>query len=134
MAHGTSREAQVALVNLGELYALEGYFGAAQAHLTSARAVDPGVPGPAYAQALLADVRGDRAGSAVALREALEADQGGAARHDLVFLYPEERLHLEALLAEASGDAATARVRWRELARCAFPALAQTAQRRLEEP
>ncbi|HEX7624657.1 MAG TPA: tetratricopeptide repeat protein [Anaeromyxobacteraceae bacterium] len=134
LARGGPQEQQVALVNLGELYALEGYLSAASAHLASARAIDPARPEPSYALALLADVRGDRAGAAAALATALAADPGGAARKDLVFLYPEERIHLEALLAEASGDAALATTRFRELARGHFPALAQTAQRHLEEP
>ncbi len=68
-----------------------------------------------------------------ALREALEADRGGVARRELTFLYTEERLHLEALLAEASGDVATAGSRWRELVRGRFPVLVQTGQRHLEE-
>jgi Tfp pilus assembly protein PilF len=134
VARGAPREQQAALVNLGEIYALDGYTSAAEAHLASARAVDPGRPEPAYALALLADARGRRAASLAAFREALEADRGGSARRDLAFLYPEERLHFEALLAEASGDAAAAGARWRELARGRFPALAQAAQRRLEEP
>ncbi len=133
-ARGTPREQQAALVNLGEIYALDGYSSAAEAYLTSAKAVDPSRPEPSYALALLADARGDRASSLSAVREALESDRGALARRDLAFLYPEERLHFEALLAEASGDVVTAMARWRELARGHFPALAQLAQRRLEEP
>jgi Flp pilus assembly protein TadD len=134
LARGGPLEQQMALVNLGELYALEGYFSAALAHLVSARAIDPTRPEPSYALALLADARGDRSGSAGALATALAADPVGTARKDLVFLYPEERLHLEALVADATGDAPVAAARFRELARGRFPALAQAAQRRLEEP
>lgn len=134
VARGTPREQQAALVNLGEMYAIDGYASAAAAYLTSARAVDPARPEPSYALALLVDARGDHATALAAMRAAADADRGGLARRDLAFLYPEERLHLEALLAEASGDAATAGTRWRELARGRFPALAQLAQRRLEEP
>jgi hypothetical protein len=50
-----------------------------------------------------------------------------------VFLYPEERLHLDALVAEAAGDLDAAVASWRELARGRFPALAQAAERHLEE-
>ncbi len=134
LARGSGREQQTALVNLAELYALDGYLSAALAHLDSARAVDPTRPEPQYALALLADARGDRAGTAAALQAALDADRTGAARRDLVFVYPEERLHLEALAAEASGDAALAQARWRELARGRFTSLAQAAARHLEGP
>lgn len=134
VARGAPREQQAALVNLGEIYALDGYASAAETYLTSARAVDPARPEPSYALALLADAHGDRAAALAAMRGAAEADRGGLARRDLAFLYPEERLHLDALLAEATGDAAAAGARWRELARGRFPALAQAAQRRLEEP
>jgi len=134
VARGAPREQQAALVNLGEIYAIDGYSSAAEAYLTSARAVDPTRPEPSYALALLADARGDHAAALAATRTAVEADRGGLARRDLAFLYPEERLHLQALLAEAAGDTALAGARWRELARGRFPALAQVAQRRLEEP
>ena len=134
VAAGTPAEQQAALVNLGEIYAIDGYSSAAEAYLTSARAVDPTRPEPSYALALLADARGDHAAALAATRTAVEADRGGLARRDLAFLYPEERLHLQALLAEAAGDTALAGARWRELARGRFPALAQVAQRRLEEP
>ena len=134
LARGGPAEQQTALVNLGELYALEGYLSAALAHLASARAIDPTRPEPSYALALLADARGDRAGAAAALAAALAADPDGTARKDLVFIYLEERLHLEALVADATGDAPVAAARFRELARGRFPALAQAAQRRLEEP
>jgi Tfp pilus assembly protein PilF len=129
-----AREQQAALVNLAELYALDGYLNAAQAHLASAQAVDPARPEPLYAMALLASARGDRAASRDALRDAMHADEGGAARRGLAYLYPEERQHLAALVAQATGDAAQAEARWRELARARFPTLAQTAQRHLEEP
>jgi predicted Zn-dependent protease len=134
VARGAPPEQQAALVNLAEIYAIDGYASAAETYLTSAKAVDPARPEPSYALALLADARGDHASALAAMRAAVDADRGGSARRDLAFLYPEERLHLEALLAEASGDGATAGARWRELARGRFPALAQAAQRRLEEP
>lgn len=132
LARGAPRDQQAALVNLGELYALEGYLSAAQAHLESARAVDPGRAEPQYALALLADARGDAGQAGTALQAALDADRTGALRRELVFVYPEERLHLEALVAEATGDVATAQARWRDLARGQFPALAQAAARHLE--
>jgi tetratricopeptide (TPR) repeat protein len=134
LARGKPREQQAALVNMGELYALDGYLSAANAHLTSARAIDPARPEPAYALALLSDARGDRAGALATMREALRLDEGGAARRDFAYLYPEERVHLEALVAEAAGDATQAEARWRELRSGRFPALAQAAQRHLEEP
>jgi tetratricopeptide (TPR) repeat protein len=133
IARGGPREQQVALVNLAEMYAQDGYATAALAYLDSARAVDPARPEPAYALALLADARGDRAGAVAAMRAALRADDGAAARKDLLFAYGEERVHLEALVAEASGDPAAA-ARWRELRSGSFPVLAQTAQRHLDEP
>jgi len=134
LARGGAREQQASLVNLAELYALDGYLSAAQAHLDSARAVDPARPEPLYAQALLADARGDRAGATAALQAALDADRSGAARRDLVFLYPEARQHLDALAAEATGDTSLAQARWRELARGRFTSLAQAAARHLEGP
>ncbi len=132
LVRGGARDQQSALLNLGELYAVDGYLAAAQAHLASARAIDPTRSEPSYALALLADARGDPAGAAAALRDALDADRTGVARRALTFVYPEERLHLEALVAEASGDAAGAEARWRELARGRFRVLAQAAQRHLE--
>jgi tetratricopeptide (TPR) repeat protein len=129
-----AREQQAALVNLAELYAVDGYLSAAEAHLASARAVDPARPEPLYAIALLASARGDRAAARDATREALRADEGGAVRRGLAYIYPEERLHLAALVAWVSGDAARSEARWRELARSRFPTLAQVAQRHLEEP
>jgi Tfp pilus assembly protein PilF len=132
LVRGGPREQQVALVNLAEIHALDGYLGAAEAYLLAARAIDPARAEPSYALALLADARGDAALSATALREALGADPAGDARRALAFVHPEERLHLEALLAEASRDPATAEARWRELARSRFRLLAQAALRRLE--
>ena len=134
IARGGPREQQVALVNLAEVYAQDGYASAALAYLDSARAVDRARPEPAYALALLADARGDRAATAAAMKDALRADDGGAARKDLAFAFPEARVHLDALLAEASGDAAVADARWRELRAGRFPLLVQAAQRHLEEP
>ena len=134
VARGTSREQQAALVNLGELYALDGYVSAARAHLESARGIDPGRPEPLYALGLLADARGDSAAALALAREALRLDESGAARQGLTFVYPEERTHLEALLAEALGDRDLALSRWRDLKAGRFPALATAAQRHLEEP
>ena len=134
LTHGGPADQRRSLVNLGELYAIDGYLGAAEAHLTAARAIDPTQPEPSYGLALLADGRGDRAAAASALRDAMGADPSGVARRGLAYLYPEERLHLEALVAEVSGDAAGADARWRELARGRFPVLAQAAQRHLEGP
>lgn len=134
LARGGPPEQLAALVNLSELYALDGYLGAALAHLASARTVDPTRPEPSYALALLADARGDRAGSEAALQAALAADPGGATRRGLVFLYPEEKLHLEALVADAAGDRVGAAARWHELARGRFPALVAVAEHHLQEP
>jgi Flp pilus assembly protein TadD len=133
VARGTPREQQLALVNLAELYAIDGYLGAAQAHLDGARGIDPARAEPAYALALLADAAGG--GEAARwIQEAQRLDADGAARRSLAFVYPEERLHLEALLAEASGDRSAAQARWRELRAGRFPALAAAAQRHLGEP
>ena len=96
VAEGDARVQQAALVNLGELYALEGYLSAAVAHLETARSIDPGRPAPHYALALLADGRGDFEGASAALREALRLDPDGAAREALVAVQPEEALHLAA--------------------------------------
>ncbi len=133
VARGTPREQQLALVNLAELYALDGYLDAAAAHLDGAREIDPQRPEPAYARALLADGEGDDDAGRW-LQEALRLDAEGAARRSLAFVYPEERVHLEALLAEAAGDRATAQARWRELRAGRFPARATAAQRHLGEP
>jgi Tfp pilus assembly protein PilF len=130
VASGDPAEQQAALVNLGELFAAEGYVAAAQAYLETARSLDPTRPEPLYALALLADARGDLAGARALLREALRRDEGGAARAGFAYLYPEERLHLEALVAEQAGDPAAAD-RWRELAAGRFQALAAAAERHL---
>jgi FimV-like protein len=127
---GTPAEQQAALVNLGEIYAAEGYVSAARAFLETARSIDPQRPEPLYALALLADARGDLAGARATLREALRRDEGGAARAALAYAHPEERTHLEALVAEAAGEPA-ARDRWRELAAGRFAALAAAAERHL---
>jgi len=132
VARGGEQEQQAALVNLAELYALDGYLSAAQAHLESARGIDAARPEPVYAQALLADGRGDPEAGALT-RLALRLDPEGAARRTLAFVYPEERSHLDALVAEASGDRAGASARWRDLRSGRFPTLALAAQRHLEE-
>jgi tetratricopeptide (TPR) repeat protein len=131
VAAGTPRAQQAALVNLGELYALEGYLTAAQAYLETARGIDPALPEPYYALALLADARGDAASSREALREALRLDEGGAARAGFAYLYAEERAHLEALVAEQTGDRASASARWREVDQGRFGTLSQAAERHL---
>ncbi len=131
VAKGTAREQQDALLNLGESYALEGYLDAASAHLETARAVDPGRPEPWYALALLADARGDATTARSTLGAALHLDDGGAARAGFAYAYPEERLHLEALVAEQVGDRTSAVARWRELAQGRFAPLAGAAERHL---
>ena len=133
VASGAPREQQAALLNLGELLALEGHGEAARAYLETARGVDAGRPEPLFALALLADARGDAAQATALLREARRLDEAGA-RAALVFAFPEERRHLEALLAEQAGDRAQAEARWRELAAGRFPALAAAAARRLAGP
>ncbi len=133
VASGRPREQQAALLNLGELYAVEGHAEAARAYLESARGVDAARPEPAYALALLASARGDAAGARALLREALRLDDGSG-RGALVFAFAEERRHLEALAADAGGDRAQAEARWRELSQGRFPLLAQAAARRLAEP
>ncbi len=130
VAGGTSAEQQAALLNLGELYATEGYLSASAACLETARSIDPQQATPFYALALLADVRGDLAGARATLREALRRDEGGAERAVFAYVYPEERVHLEALVAEATGDPA-AKDRWRELAAGRFAVLAAAAERHL---
>jgi tetratricopeptide (TPR) repeat protein len=133
VAKGGAPEQQAALVNLAELYALDGYLTAAQAYLESARGIDGTRPEPLYALALLADGRGD-ADAARLVREALSLDTEGSARRTLAFVYPEEKSHLEALVADASGDRSGAQARWRELKTGRFSSLALAAQRHLEEP
>jgi FimV-like protein len=133
VARGTPREQQAALVNLADLYAGEGFLQAAQAHLDAAREIDPGRAEPAWAQALLADARGDAEAPRLAA-EALRLDVDGGSRRFLVFGSPEERIHLEALSAEASGDRAVALARWRELRAGRAPSLVQVALRHLGGP
>jgi tetratricopeptide (TPR) repeat protein len=133
VVRGGPREQQVALVNLGELYALEGYLAAAQAHFESARGIDPGRPAPHYALALLADLRGDYPASITLLREAVRLDESGTSRGELVFAFDDERNHLEALLAEVAGDRLEAQERWAALRSSRFPTLAAAAARRLTE-
>jgi Tfp pilus assembly protein PilF len=132
VASGDPSEQQAALVNLGELYAAEGYLAAAQAYLETARSLDPTRAEPHYALALLADGRGDLPAARASIREALRRDEGGAARAAFAYVYPEERVHLEALVAEQAGDP-VAQERWRELAGGRFPALAAAAERHLAE-
>jgi Tfp pilus assembly protein PilF len=131
VAKGSPREQQDALLNLGELYALQGYLDAAGAYLETASAVDKARPEPWYALALLSDARGDAAAMRSAVRTALKLDEGGAARAGLAFAFPEERAHLEALLAEQAGDRAVAAARWRELAQGRFDPLTAAAERHL---
>jgi Tfp pilus assembly protein PilF len=131
VAKGDVAEQQAALVNLGELYAADGYVSAAQAYLETARSLEPTRPEPWYALALLADSRGDLERARVALAEALLRDEGGAARAAFAYVFPEERVHLEAMVAEQAGDAALAAERWRALASGRFAALAATAERHL---
>lgn len=131
VAKGDLAEQQAALVNLGELYAVEGYVSAAQAYFDTARGLDPARPEPWYALALLADTRGELERSRASLREALSRDEGGAARAAFAYVHPEERVHLEALVAEQAGDATAAAERWRNLVAGRFPALAAAAERHL---
>ena len=131
VATGSAAEQQAALVNLGELYALDGHESAAEAYLETARGIDPARPGPWYALSLLADVRGDLPAARAALREALRLDEGGAARAGLAYVYAEERAHLEALIAEQAGDVVAATARWRELSAGRFASLAAVAERHL---
>jgi FimV-like protein len=133
VARGTPREQQAALVNLADLYAGEGFLQAAQAHVDAAREIDPGRAEPAWAQALLADARGDAEAPRLAA-EALRLDADGGSRRFLVFGSPEARIHLEALSAEAAGDRPLALSRWRELRAGRVPSLAQVALRHLGEP
>jgi Flp pilus assembly protein TadD len=133
VASGATREQQAALLNLGELYAVEGYRDAAQAYLLSARSLDTGRAEPLYALALLADDRGDAQAVRATLREAVRLDDG-TARTALAFAFPEERRHLEALLAEQAGARAQAEAAWRELVDGRFPVLAAAAARHLAEP
>ncbi len=131
IAEGGSKEQQAALLNMGEMYALEGYLDAASAFLETARALDRTRPEPWYALALLSDARGDLEGARNALRTAARLDEGGAARAAFAYAHPEERVHLEALVAEQAGDRAAAAARWRELAQGRFAPLAGAAERHL---
>jgi tetratricopeptide (TPR) repeat protein len=133
VASGGPGEQQAALVNLGELYALEGHADAAQAYFETARGIDPARPEPVFAQALLADLRGDTAGARALVREALRLDPDGAARAGFAYVYPEERQHLEALLADAWGDRGTAQALWRELSESRLAAIAAAAGRHVAE-
>ncbi|HYG69862.1 MAG TPA: tetratricopeptide repeat protein [Anaeromyxobacteraceae bacterium] len=134
VASGGPHEQQTALLNLGQLYALDGYADAAQAYLESARGIDPEGPEPLYAQALLADLRGDGAAARALVDEAVRLDPDGAARASFVYVHPEERQHLEALIAEASGDRAAAHALWRELAESRFASVVAAAGRRVALP
>ena len=131
VAKGNLAEQQAALVNLGELYAVEGYVSAAQAYLDTARGLDATRPEPWYALALLADSRGELERARLSLREALARDDAGAARAAFAYVHPEERVHLEALVAEQAGEVTLAAERWRALAAGRFPALAAAAERHL---
>lgn len=133
VAEGDERVQQAALVNLGELYAIEGYLAAATAHFETARGIDPTRSGPLYAIALFADGRGDFDGARDALREALRHDPDGAVRDSLVTIRPEETLHLQALVALQTGDRARGELLLRELARGRYPALAAAAERHLAD-
>jgi Tfp pilus assembly protein PilF len=133
VASGTPRQQQGALLNLGALYAVEGHATAAQAYLEAARALDPARPEPHYALALLADARGEPALARATLREALRLDDG-TARAAFAFPFREGRRHLDGLLAEQAGEAATAAAAWRDLAAARFPTVAGAAQRHLLEP
>jgi Tfp pilus assembly protein PilF len=128
---GDTRAQQAALVNLGELHATDGYLSAAQACLETARGLDPGRPEPWYALALLGDARGDLTLARTLVREAVRLDEGGAARSAFAYVHPEERAHLEALVAELAGDRSGAAARWRELSSGRFAALAAAAERHL---
>jgi Tfp pilus assembly protein PilF len=133
VANGSPREQQAALLNLGALYAIEGHATAAQAYLETARGLDLSRPEPHYALALLADAHGQSGVAGSELREALQLDDGSA-RAAFAFPFREGRLHLDALLAEQSGDSAAAVAAWRALAQGRFPALAGAAARHLLEP
>jgi tetratricopeptide (TPR) repeat protein len=132
VSRGAPEDQQAALVNLAALYAEDGYQAAAAAYLETARDVDPARAEPHYALALLASGRDQHAKALAHLKEALRLDPSGAARAALVFARPEAAQHLEALLAEARADAGEAALRWREVARGSFPALAHVAEKRLQ--
>ena len=132
VARGTPREQQAALVNLADLYAGEGFLSAAQAHLEAAREIDAGRAEPAWAQALLADARGDAEAPRLAA-EALRLDADGGARRLLVFASPEERAHFEALVAEAPATARRAAALARAPGRSRARPSARRRQRHLGE-
>ncbi|MFO0582406.1 MAG: tetratricopeptide repeat protein [Anaeromyxobacter sp.] len=125
---GDAREQQAALVNLGQLHASDGFVSAAQATLETARGLDPTRPEPWYALALLADARGDLLSARGLVREALRLDADGLARIAFAYVNPEERTHLDALVAEASGDRAKAAPLWRTLAAGRFASLSTAAE------
>jgi tetratricopeptide (TPR) repeat protein len=131
VAHGDSLSQQTALLNLGELHAVEGYLSAARAYFESARSIDLTQPGPLYALALLSNVQGDGAVALELMQEAIELDTEGRHRAALVFVYPEERTHLEALLNEASGHKEMAAKHWVTLKESPFSALSGAALRRI---
>ncbi len=131
VASGDAVEQQAALVNLGELYAADGYVSAAQAYLETARGLDPAQPEPWYALALLADSRGETDRARASLREALRRDDGGAERAAFLYLYAEERVHLDAMVAEHAGDVQAAQEKWRALLGGRLAALAAAAERHL---
>jgi Tfp pilus assembly protein PilF len=133
VASGSPREQQAAILNLGALYAIEGHVTAAQAYLETASGLDLSRPEPHYALALLADARGQASVARSELREAVQLDDG-TARAAFAFPFREGRRHLDALLAEQSGDTVAAAAAWRELAQGRFPALAGAAARHLLEP
>jgi tetratricopeptide (TPR) repeat protein len=133
VASGSPREQQLALLNLGELYAVEGHATAALAYLESARELDPLRPEPHYALALWKDARADPAAARAELREALRLDDGSA-RAAFAFPFREGRRQLDAMLAEQAGDRAAASAAWRELATGRFAALSGAARRHLAEP
>ncbi len=131
VASGGPTEQQAALVNLGELYAADGYVSAAQAYLETARGLDPARAEPWYALAMLEDSRGDLDAARGSTREAMRRDEGGAARGTFLYIYAEERVHLDALVAEQAGDVSGAQERWRGLANSRLAALAAAAERHL---
>ncbi|HSN15750.1 MAG TPA: tetratricopeptide repeat protein [Anaeromyxobacteraceae bacterium] len=131
VANGDTPEQQAAIVNLGELLAADGYVSAAQAYFETARGLDGSRPEPLYALALLSDSRGDLDGARSFLRDAIRRDETGASRATFFYVNPEERVHLDALVAEQSGDVAAAQDRWRALAQGRYAALAAAAERHL---
>jgi len=131
LSGGDTLAQQAALVNMGELHASEGYLSAASVCLETARGLDRGRPEPVYALALLADSRGDLAQGRSLMKEAMALDEGGGARSAFAYVYPEERVHLQGLVAEMLGDRVNAMARWRELSNGRFASLAAAAERHL---